>query len=200
MRRCFWRLRSSYCIEPVGENLEHILSRGNDGNYSNGMAGMVDALVIASFILVIVIAKGLWILLLTNVTQTCVNYGLTLSCSCGMWVPRLSFCRTYRENGQVCRVRSPSGWGLYRITEKTYNWTRIDHLSCNSASNCHIFLNKRFVSAKLYKMLGVELLTSVHFGSHDICLFTTAMATEQTGNNGCDGEMGWATALHGSSV
>lgn len=46
---------------------------------------------------------------------------------------------------------------------------------------------------------GVEVLTLVHFDSHDVCLFAAAMATEQTGNNGRDGEMGWATTLHGQS-
>lgn len=43
----------------MGENIETILSRENDGHYSSGMAGIADALVIASFILVIGIAKGL---------------------------------------------------------------------------------------------------------------------------------------------
>lgn len=32
-----------------------------------------------------------------------------------------------------------------------------------------------------------------------MCLFTTAMATEQTGNSGRDGERGWETAMHGQT-
>lgn len=41
----------------------------------------------------------------------------------------------------------------------------------------------------------------VPFDSHfNVCLFTTAMATEQTGNSGRDGERGWETAMHGQTV
>lgn len=73
---------------------------------------------------------------------------------------------------------------------------RIYHLSYNSASNCHILLNKRFVSAKLYKILGVELFTLV------LMMYVFSLQPRPQNRQvimGVMGEMGWATALHGQS-
>lgn len=72
---------------------------------------------------------------------------------------------------------------------------------CSFTSDFHIFLNK-FASAKLEQMPGSSRSASVvPFGSHfHVCLFTTAMATEQTGNSRRDGERGWETAMHGQTV
>lgn len=44
-------------------------------------------------------------------------------------------------------------------------------------------------------------ISLVPYDSHyNICLFTTAMATEQTGNSGLDGERDWETAMHGQTI
>lgn len=112
-------------------------------------------------------AKGLWSLVLTRVTQTCLGQELWhLSYSKGMWVPRQFFFRTYGENSQEGKDPFRIGFVSHHRKGRFNLMLRIDHQSYNSTSNCYTFLNKRFVSVELYKMLGVELLTLVPFGSH----------------------------------
>lgn len=112
-------------------------------------------------------AKGLWSLVLTRVTQTCLGRELWhLSYSKGMWVPRQFFFRTYGENSQEGKDHFRIRFVSHHRKGRFNLMLRIDHQSYNSTSNCYTFLNKRFVSIELYKMLGVELLTLVPFGSH----------------------------------
>lgn len=56
--------------------------------------------------------------------------------------------------------------------------------------------------AKLDQIPRFEKITlSGSFGSHcNVYFFTTAIATELTGNSGYNGERGWETAMHGQTI
>lgn len=92
--------------------------------------------------------------------------------------------------------------GLQCQTKDRLNWTlRIDPL----VLQFHFKLShipKQKECAKLDQIPRFKKITlSGSFGSHyNVYFFTTAIATELTGNSGYNGERGWETAMHGQTI